>query len=524
MRKICSPWMLRIACALAVVSLTAPGLALAATPHQFIAKMYTEALGRIPDQSAYQWGLGHFNANGCSKSTLKAWGRDIFLSTEYNNLGYDNSSKLLTAYRAILNRELDSSGHSFWLGQLNSGAPFINAVDFLFDSSEFNGLVTSICKAATSSSDATYGFSGAPVFDLPILGNCPTCFQGTTPSQLQSALNSAPAGGTVWLKQRAVIRLTSTLTIPAGKTLATINNPDHNHYANMARLVRDSNFTATVVKLDGGAKLKNVWVDGSRGRLGYSGDSINVQIFGGTGSEVSGSVITNTAGWSSLQALGRAENWPCGGTIIRNNLITTYSSTHYVGGWADGLSISCENATAEGNEIVDATDVPIVLFRACPAVQQSVIRFNLILNAGNSAYGGIVADALSPDFNNSSCTGMPSFAGSSVNNNTLWTGAGHYHIGLSVGTRAWFNTNSITGTGARFAFNTSGSQPVRVDTGIGVSGMLNATVLSNTLNSQIVNIGACPDFPVAASVSAGFASGNIQPYTDVLIPGCLNHW
>lgn len=510
------------------ITLTASA-AQAATPHQFIAKAYTEILGRIPDQGGYQGGLNHFNANGCTKATLKSWGRGVFLSTEYTNLGYDNASKLLTAYRAILNREPDAGGFAFWLGQLDGGVPFINVVDSLFDSTEFNGLVTSICKAATSTADATYGFGNGAVIDLPILGSCPTCFAGTTQAQLQTALNSAPAGGTVWLKQRQVIRLTSTLDIPAGKTLATINNPDHNQYANMARLVRDSSFDATMVKLVSGSKLKNVWVDGSRGRLGFTDNALNVQLYGGTNSEVSGCVISNAAGWSSLQAFGRTENQTCGSNFIRNNLITAYSSLHFglfpgAGkGWTDGLSIACENATVENNEIVDATDVPIVVFRACPAVQASQVRFNTMLNAGNSSYGGLVADALTPAFQNAACTGTPSFVGASVNNNTFWTGAGHYDIAISVGTRAWFGTSSITATGASFQNNTGGSQPVRCRTGIGVSGMLNTTVLGNTFTRTALTFGSCPSVQVGASVSQGYASGTLQAYSDVLIQGCIGH-
>jgi hypothetical protein len=42
---------------------------------------------------------------------------------------------------------------------------------------------------------------------------------------------------------------------------------------------------------------------------------------------------------------------------------------------------------------------------------------NTVLNAGNSAFGGIVADPLS-----SSPTVNPDFAGSSVTGNTVWTG------------------------------------------------------------------------------------------------------
>ena len=59
--------------------------------------------------------------------------------------------------------------------------------------------------------------------------------------------------------------------------------------------------------------------------------------------------------------------------------------------------------------------------------------------------------------------------------------------------------------------------------GIVVSGMLNVTVENNML--QVIAstaFGGCkPAVAVVASVSAGFASGNIQPYTDVLIQSCV---
>lgn len=113
--------------------------------------------------------------------------------------------------------------------------------------------------------------------------------------------------------------------------------------------------------------------------------------------------------------------------------------------------------------------------------------------------------------------------GSSINNNTFWTGAGHYDIAISVGTRAWFGTSSITATGGSVQFNSGGSQPVRCRTGVGVSGMLNTTVLSNSFTRQALTFGACPSVQVGASVNAGFASGSIQPYSDVLIQGCIGH-
>ena len=59
--------------------------------------------------------------------------------------------------------------------------------------------------------------------------------------------------------------------------------------------------------------------------------------------------------------------------------------------------------------------------------------------------------------------------------------------------------------------------------GIAVSGMLNAYVQANVLSTALVNTIACPDGNVLASISAGWASGSIQPYQDVAVSGCMGH-
>ncbi|HEX4956505.1 MAG TPA: DUF4214 domain-containing protein [Thermoanaerobaculia bacterium] len=507
---------LRVALLLSFASATP---SLAAVPHQFVAKQYTEILGRIPDQGGWAGSVSHFNVNGCSKSSLKSFGRSFYSSSEFTSLGYDNAAKVLILYRAILNREPDSGGFTNYFNLLNAGTPLLTIVDAFYDSAEFGGLVSPICNKDS------YGFGAAPVINLPVTTGG---FQGTQ-AQLQATLNATPSGGTVSLAQKAVVKLTSALTVPAGVTLTTLGTPDHYHYALMGRLVRDSLFAGPSVKLMGGAKLKNVWVDDSGGRLGHSHAGQTVQLFGGAGTTVSQCVIGNPSGWSSLQTLGSAEGWPCASNQIDHNLITAYSSCHFQRAscssgcelWADGLSLACENTTAEYNETVDATDVHIVVFRAHPAVQRSQVRFNTALAAGNSSYGGIVADPLGP------AGATYDFNGTSIHDNTFWSGRGHYDIGLSVGTRAWFGTNSATGTGASFTGNNTGTQRAIVDVGIGVSGMLNVTVQSNSLLSTLSNSGACPNggttVNVGASVSAGFASGSIQSYSDLLIQGCIGH-
>src|SRR5712691_4611542 len=88
---------------------------------QFIAKQYTEVFGRLPDQSGWGAYVSYFNTNGCNWDSVWQLGRGFLLSTEFNNLGYDNASKVLVLYRAILNRDPDNSGYYNELNLLNTG-------------------------------------------------------------------------------------------------------------------------------------------------------------------------------------------------------------------------------------------------------------------------------------------------------------------------------------------------------------------------------------------------------------------
>jgi hypothetical protein len=509
----------RLAWGIAVaLCLGAVPAAQAAVPYQFIAKIYSEALGRIPDQGGWQEAVQHFNADGCSRKTLKSWGRGPYLSKAYDDLRYDNAAQVLTLYRGILNREPDRGGFDTRKGQLDGGTPLSSVIDNLFDSAEFGSLVRAICNKPS------YGFGKVSVIDLPISGGG---FQGTQ-SGLQSLIDATAAGGTIWLAQKAVIRLTSPLMLDQGKTLATIGSPDPRHYALMARLVRDTSFNDAAVQLSDGAKLASLWIDGSRGRLGFHPDSINLLLLGGGGTAVSNCLINNSAGWTHLVALGSFEGRPCAGNTIDHNLVTAYSSTHTGSGWTDGLSIACENAIVEHNEVIDATDVPIIIYRATPAVQRSQVRSNQILNAGNSAYGGLCADH--GMLRAGETSRLDDFTGSSFHDNILWSGAGHFDIGLAVGTRAWWSpAASAMGTGAAFINNTTGSQKILTDVGIGVSGMLDADVQGNTLAMTLANVSRCPattrkSAKIIASVRAGWASGTIQgPYSQVSMAACIGH-
>jgi len=487
-------------------------------PAQFSAKLYTEALGRIPDQGGWQGQSNYFTQAGCSSATLSVRGQDIFTSSEFLALPYDNTSRLLALYRGALNREPDTASFNSNLHLLNTGTTWSSMVSSFVGSSEFQSLATTICNGAPPS----YGFGSAPVIAVATIG---TGFAGGTGASLQMQLNTAPSGGTVWLAERSVVSISATLVIPPGVRLATTGNPSTNAYANMGRLVRQSNFSGPIVQLKAGAKLQNVWVTGQRSILGFASDSINVETDSGTNTTVSNNRIENPAGSTNLKVWNSIPGFPaCVTNYIGYNLITGYATNHYplsstVGGWADGITMPCESATIEQNQIVDATDVAIVMFWSAPVNQGSIVRNNQILSAGNSAYAALGFD---PWMNG---TGLIGFNGATFSGNTLWTGPStHFDFALAVGTRPWFGAASNKGTGGTMTGNTSGTQSARVNDGIAVSGMLNATVQSNTIVFNVVSVAACPTETIAAGLSAGWASGSIQgPVTDIDITGCIGH-
>jgi len=58
----------------------------AAVPAQYIAKMYTETLGRAPDPAAWNGALGYFEPNECNRETLADWGAPFFSYPEFQGL------------------------------------------------------------------------------------------------------------------------------------------------------------------------------------------------------------------------------------------------------------------------------------------------------------------------------------------------------------------------------------------------------------------------------------------------------
>lgn len=512
--------------------LAAPSVARAASgyvPAQFIAKQYSEGLGRIPDAPGWKSAIAYFQKSGCTAKSLAAFGEAVYTSPEFTGLGYGDAARLLALTRGALSREPEAKGFARLMKELHAGAPWASVVSEVFTGSAFRSLVPRICSGVVDGSRSSYYLGTAAPLAIPTGG---PGFAGNERA-LQAKLDAVAGqgGGTVALAQRALVTLNSPLTVPEGVTLTTVGAPDPRHYADMARLMRAADMPApssltALVRLKAGAQLTSVWIDGARDVPANEAPLEDVITYG-AGVQVSNDRISNSQGPNTLYLFGGFNGFPCASASVTGNLITAYSSDHYLSGdWTDGIAINCEGATVSGNEVIDATDVGIVVYRNTVASpQHSVVRNNSVLSAGNSAYGGLVFDPLYESGRVAPKTF--GFGGASIRDNTLWTGPDtHFEIGISNGTRAWFagrtSVTADTGSGGSVVGNTTGTLSARVQTGIATAGMLHTTVTGNTLRLEHITAGRCPKLDNAAELGSGHASGTFDPAPrDVEFGGCM---
>ncbi|MEV4166789.1 hypothetical protein [Nonomuraea dietziae] len=155
-------------------------------------------------------------------------------------------------------------------------------------------------------------------------------------------------------------------------------------------------------------------------------------------------------------------------------------------------------------------------------MQRSSVRGNLVLNAGNSAFGAIGVDGLHGQ-------GVThDFTGASVADNAFWTGPDtHLDIGLVVGTRSWFGAASDPGTGVSVVGNTTHGLTAVVGTGIAVTGMHKAKVQGNDLLLSVQPIGSCPHENFGYDADGFAEGGDFQPgakpvkFVDAQGRGCI---
>jgi len=490
--------------------------------------MLTEALGQAPSPLRWQEWIDFFQRNGCREAALRSKVIEIYSDPAYGfaELYEDPAARLLALYRGALNREPDAEGFQRFR---QHGGPWHRLVqDFMaYYGPEFAALACRICAppgAPPLYQEAPYGWEGRyaplapPVMPVDDCGlPAERVLAINSEDELRRRLAEAMPGETVYLAQKVVVELTAPLVVPRGVTLATCQNPGQEpipaRYALMGRLVRADLFGGPLVLLETAGHLDMVWVDGQQAqRRDHLGAAVNVLIadygdFPGGQTGVTGSRLSDSCGWTQVYAVGRYETGhPCANVHIGGNLLTGYANSHYGGRHVDGMSIACENTTVEGNQIVDASDVSIVIFR-CGAgcVQRSQVRDNTILNAGNSAFGAMTVDPLLRGLGQSE-----EYFTVRLERNVMWTGpTAHVDIAISLGTRAWYGLLANVGLGPRcgdtpcpsvvLADNTTSASAgpaltLRCNTPIAISGMRDVCLSGNDLAIETVRTTSCPRY------------------------------
>jgi len=218
----------------------------------------------------------------------------------------------------------------------------------------------------------------------------------------------------------------------------------------------------------------------------------------------------------------------CSNVSVDHNLVTGYSNIHdasaTVTGFTDGISGTCEGASYTNNDIIDPSDVGIVIFTPGTGyIQTSKASGNVIISAGVPSYGAMVMDAMSKA---SGVSGDTSFAGASFNNNHFWAAPdSHFDMGIAVGSRPWGDDNDGIG-GSVTSNSTDGiATPMRI--AIDLEGMKQATIQGNSyIRAAPLNYNFnCPEGDFLADLSPtnnhGYGSNIQSPVQNATSQSCI---
>jgi hypothetical protein len=498
-------------------------------PDQWLAKLSTEGLGCAPDQNSYFRTHAIVAADGCTSETLRRVATELLTSREFLRKPYDAAERLLVLWRIADESEPDPAQFAAQYRQLVSRrTSWAGLVRTVLSTDRFDEATARRCAGER------YGWAPASPIDLParsgdrFLDRFGVVGDGSG-QDLQRALDRARPGRTVLLARHAVIRIDAPVTIPAGVRLSTLGAPGPADYASMARLVRTSTTGQAMVIVSPGATLSNVWVDGQRTdpAVGIDHDSISIQVDAGAGNTtVRDNRISNPAGWSNLVLAAGAGLTSDAPASVDGNLFTGYSTKfHYSEttdtneisanqwGFADAVSNSYGNTDVARNEMVDVTDVSVVMFKVPPATghQRSTAHDNVVVNAGNSGWAGFTVDQLAG-------ATTSDFAGTEIRNNLVWTSPNASVLTVAgIGTQPWFGDVVGYGTGpVRFVDNTTGGVRINTETAFMVTRMSDVTATGNTLLTLRQNHTQCPK----GYVTVGEAPGLVidVPYQEAVYP------
>ena len=463
---------------------------------QFIGKLFTEGLGRMPDPAGYRKCQEQILEELCTKETLGKIAKRIFMSPEYEALKLCPRRQAITLYRAILNRDPSYEEVLATAEQIGAQGSVARALTPLFETEEFDKLLPEIIRGPYHFNGANHGYS--------LSGRIYTA------EELMRMLEAAEHE--VLLEPGDLVLANVPIFIPNGRKLST-RGGYNTHYLKMARIIRTGMYNKGVVNMLDGSSCEGIWVDGNRPEFGdrclriRRGVCIGVD---GNGSSICGNRLTDSIGGTSLEVYAVHD------TTIRDNLITCYASKHFKSFWCDGATIHGTGTLIERNGIVDATDVSVVIFYFKPGdPQNSICRDNTFINIGNSAFGGINADGWL-DYDHDW-----DFTGCEFTNNVFWTSyKAHQHICLSFATFAWMRQTGNFCLNAKMNNNTTPEGLfVLTGAGIAVDGQKNCEVQGNAIDVYLgpwtnPEIGLTE--PQAICVNLKTSTGNVQgPIADV---------
>jgi len=386
---------------------------------QFIAKLYTELLSRCPEGAEYADAADRIAEKGCTPALLCELTCSVLGSDEFVSYGFSDREECFAVYRAVLSRDPDEDEIASYSGDAEKLA------EKLTSSEEFAGMMEGIIRGP-------YFWRGANEAQY-------TSEDVWYASQVQSILS---ANTVTELPQGALIIMDQQITLPKGATLKTKGNPVH--YLRMARLLRtkDAGTQNHIVWLNDGSKVENIFTDGNMSAFGLdetTGGS-NVVILGSecdvTGCRVSDSTSHQNI-WSQTDTRS---------LYVAHNLITGYASNHDKT-WQDGISCLSTDSLIEYNDVVDVTDGGIVAFRYIEnrpdfdysIAQNSIIRYNKILNAGNSCYASHDYETVNYSGPSQWKSGYPADMSGLVSyENEIWTSwRAHAHMVVTLSTLPW---------------------------------------------------------------------------------------
>ena len=354
-------WVVRIATAVAVgvtgivVLPSTSGTANPVVPTQWIAKQYSELLGRTPTDREWSEWVDSFDSARLHGGCARRHGPQPGAVTR---LRRDVSRRLAarpgaTVHGADPGRAVARPSRDDWndfFVPYRDGGTWLALVDAVYGSSEFeHDVVSDACNPL----DPDYGFGTTRGADRPLdlrdlRASARRAPKSTSNAELDQV--AAAGGGTVALAPGEVVRVGGTetgnrqLVVPSGVTLTTDDRAEPSavrpHGAHRARRTRREGVRGRVcndvamVRVEAGGALTNVWVEGD----GLDADQFKIAAVESSGSTdaqptkiVGNRVSAPTRDGVGIRARGFSlSGEPCTGEVIADNLVTGYGSAQLV--------------------------------------------------------------------------------------------------------------------------------------------------------------------------------------------------